>query len=337
MKKIVNISAIILAASLLAGCSLEPTSSSNHESSVTADSGSEDQVNPQYIGLIYPSFAGEFLSQQSVMVKTELEERGCKVEVVASDNDSAKELQQLENFASMGVDTIMVFPIGATAGEVGNTLQKLRNQGIRVAVIGSQVELGTFDIMMLINQEDVGKKTAQMASDWIDKTFPEETVVEAALITTSTSADSKTASDALFEIENLNTKVKVVETYEHPFGEQITKVQDSIDIMLSKHPDIKVILTYNDVQALAVNETIMSKDNIDKSRFAVFGNGMSQVIGETIKKSQDNSSVLRGTNIYGGAEDVVDSILGNVEVNSDNIYFGEITSVTSDNIEEFLE
>lgn len=339
MKKIVKGCAVILAMTLLAGCSLgENASSAEAEKTMTETSGTES-IMPKHVGLIYPSLSNEFLSQQAEAVKNQLEEAGCKVELVSSDNDSMKELQQLENYASMGVDTIMVFPIGATAGEVGNTLLKLKNQGIRIVAIGSRVSLGTFDTMVIVNQADVGKISVKLASEWIDETFPDaqEGSIEVGIIQTTTSVDSKTLSDVLPQIEQVNPKAKVVEVFDQPFGEPISKVQDAVDVMLIKNPDIKVILTYDSGQALAVSERIMGKNDIDKSTFGVFGNGIDKVTLNEIKNSRDNKSVLRGSSVYGSDEEIVKAVLGEVETDADHIYFVEIREVNHDNVDDYIE
>lgn len=345
MRNSKKICTVMVAAVLaLAGCSLGPQTApaeKKTEAAVTEekDGGKKEVSKPRHIGLIYPTLSSEFLSRQSAELKGLLEENGCKVELVSSDDDSAKELQQLENFANMGVDTVMIFPIGATAAEVGNTLQKLRDQGIRVVVVGNQVTLGTFDIMSRIDQERLGKNEAQLAADWIDQTFPNaaDGSVEVAIIETTTSPDSKTCSEALHSVEELTSKAKIVEVYNHPFGEPITKVQESLDIMLSNHPDIKVVLTYSEIQSMAVDETIMGKNGIDKASFAVFSNGFSAATAKKIKDSENNTSVIRGSLSYGAVSEMVDVIFGNVEGNENHVFFGEIDAITPENVDDYLK
>lgn len=340
MRNLKKICAVMMVATLaLAGCSVGPKTAPTEKASETAVAGTEEkEIKVEHVGVIFPTLANEFLSSVANDLKAQLEEKGCKVELVSSDNDSAKELQQLETFASMGVDTVVVFPIGATAGEVGTSLQKLRDQGIRVVVMGNMVSPGTFDVMSRIPQSTVGETTADLAAEWIEKTFPDaaDGSIEVALIETTMSPDAKECSDALRKIEELNPKAKIVETYDHPFTEPITKVQDSLEIMLTNHPDIKVVLTYSEDQALAADEMLMGKNEIDKAAMGVFTNGISQASGDKLKASLENNSVLRGSVYYGATSDIVDAIFGTVEVDEDNMAYGAVSPITPENVDEFM-
>lgn len=340
MRKLKKISALMMAAALaLTGCSVGPKTTPTEKAAEQTAAKEAGEIKVEHVGVIFPTLASEFLSSIANELKGLLEEKGCKVELVSSDDDSAKEMQQLETFASMGVDTVVIFPIGATAGEVGNSLQKLRDQGIRVVVMGNMVSPGTFDVISRIPQSNVGGTTAQLAADWIDATFPDaaDGSVEVAVIETTMSPDAKECSEALHKVEELTSKAKIVEVYDHPFTEPVTKVQDSLEIMLTNHPDIKAVLTYSEVQGMAVNEMIMGKNEMDKANFGVFTTGLSGASGKLLKGSVENNSVIRGTVYYGATSDIVDAIFGTAEVDADNIAYGNVTPVTPENVDDFLK
>ncbi len=331
----------MLTVGLMTGCTMGPSGQGEtKETEITeATEKTTEDGGSQKIGLIYPALNSEFLAAQAKGVTDLLEAEGHTVELVSSDNDSAKELQQLETFASMGMDRIMIFPIGASAGEVGTTLQKQRDQGVHITVVGNRVTDGTFDCELLIDYQECGESTAKMAADWIEKTFPdaEDGGIKVGLIVTTASTESKTQSEALYKVEEYTSKAKVVETYDYPFGENVSKIQDSVEIMLENNPDLKVLLTYSELQAITANETIMTRSEIDKSEFGIFGSGSSQSICKLIKDSTEDKTVIRGSNSYGRIESMVGAILGRVELDENNIYYESVENVTAENVDDFIE
>ena len=296
-------------------------------------------------GIIMPNLSNELLANTADNIKSALEEKGMEVEVVASDNDSAKELQELENYASMGMDDILIMPIGASAAEVGSTLKRLSEQGTRIISFGNKVEEGSCYAQILTNFEEFGEDTAQSAAKWIDATFPdaEDGSIEVALVTTTSSQESKSQSEALRKVEEYTSKAKIVETYERGFTDPITKVQEYMDMMVTTHPDVKAVLTYSDDQAQAVNEVIMRTQSIDKEKFGVFCSGWTEDLGNKIKASVSNDSVIRATNNYVNEEggeaylDIVSAVEGSLPLDENGMYYYTTATINTDNVDEFLK
>ena len=315
---------------LLAGCN------SGGDAKTGGDGG---KTEGDYVGMIFPALNSEMLIDSAEYVQDALEEQGCKVELVSSDNDAAKEKQQLETFASMGVDKILLFPMGATGAELGDTLQGIRDQGIEVYIIGCAVTDGCFDGEQLVDNAQVGQVTAEVAAQWIDETFPdaEDGSVKVGLLTTTTTTEAKAQSDALYEIEKLTPKAKIVDVYDWAFTDPVAVIQDNVEVMLEKNPDLKAILAYDELQATTANEAIMGHDEIDKSQFGIFGSGSSQTYYELIKQSENNKSVMRGTVFYNDPEEVVKLIMGTQELDEENKTYLEGVPVTLDNVDEYME
>ena len=329
---------VALMGGMLAGCSLESKSSAQEEN--TAEE--KFDLEGKKAGVILPSFTGEFLTLVGSQIKTGLEDLGMEVELVSSDNDSAKELLLLENYAGMQMDVIAIMPQGATAGEIGNTYKRLSaNGGPRIISFGSKVEDESCYAQILLDNTSVGETTAQTAAEWIDETFPDAAPgsVEVALLTTESSVESKAHSEGMRKIEEYTDKAKIVEVYEMGFSDQLSKAQEYADMMISTHPDVKVVLTYSAVQALAVNEVVMRSPSIDVETFGIFGSDWSEEIADQIVLSENNESAVRATNVYGGedgstATPIIQAAKGELPLDENGIYYYENISVTPENVDE---
>lgn len=141
----------------------------------------------------------------------------------------------------------------------------------------------------------------------------------------------------MYKVEEYTSKVKVVETYDFPFGENVSKIQDNVEIMLENNPDLKALLTYSELQAITANETIMTRNEIDKSGFGIFGSGASRTMCKMIKDSAEDKTVIRGTIQYGAPEGIADLILDRVELDENNICYEKIEAVTAENVDDFIE
>lgn len=334
MKK--RVLAVLLTAAmsfgLLAGCS---------QGTENSGTGGEGEASSEggHIGMIFPALSSEMMVVAAETMEAAFTEAGYEVDTVSSDNDAAKEKQQLETFTSMGVDKLLVFPMGATAGELGTSLQNVRDQGIEVYVMGNKVDDGCFDGELIVDNAQVGGVTAETAARWIDETFPdaEDGSVKVGLVITTDSPESKAQSEALYQVEELTSKAKVVEVYAQSFTDPNANVQNNVEIMLEKHPDLRAILTYSEIQATTVNETIMSHDEIDKSQFGVFGSGISSTSAEVVKASAEDGSVMRGMVYYNDSMKTVDMMLGKLELDEENKYYLQGVPVTADNADEYIE
>lgn len=289
--------------------------------------------------MIFPALSSEMMVVTAESMEAAFQEEGYEVDTVSSDNDAAKEKQQLETFTSMGVDKILIFPMGATAGELGSSLQNVRDQGIEVYVMGNKVDDGCFDGELIVDNAQIGGVTAETAARWIDETFPdaEDGSVKVGLVVTTDSPESKAQSEALYQVEKMTSKAKVVEVYAQSFTDPNADVQNNVEIMLEKHPDLRAILTYSEIQATTVNETIMSHDEIDKSQFGVFGSGISSTSAEVVKASAEDGSVMRGMVYYNDSMKAVDMLLGKLELDEENKYYQQGVPVTADNADEYIE
>jgi len=320
--------------------SSEPSQSASTTEAIPSSTAVIEQEGtaPKYVGIIFPSLANEFLAGMANEIKSALEAKGIKVDLVTPDDDQAKQLNQIENFANMGIDTLLLFPIGKS--DIASTLQSLRDSGIRVILIANSVGEGCFDAMLSVDYAAIGADTAKSAAQWIDETFPdaEPGSIPVALMKTTSSTESKTQSDALERVTEFTDKAVIVERFDLQQSDPASKVQEDTDILFSSYPDVKCILAYNSSQATAADEVVMRTNGIDYSKFGIFTSDMTNAIGQRILDSVDGKSVIRATNMIGdGTQNIViETVLGNVTPDANGYIFYPVTIINAENAAQFI-
>ena len=88
------------------------------------------------------------------------------VTYVQSDNDSNKQIANLEDLIAQGVDVIITTPIDATA--LNATLQDAMDEGIKVILLAATIDGDSYDTMINVKETDFGAKGAQWLADQLD-------------------------------------------------------------------------------------------------------------------------------------------------------------------------
>ncbi len=340
---------VIVIAMLITGC--QPAKGPGDKDTNPTSGESEPVLTPteteqvvdaanglSYVGLIIPQMNSEWWVTLAREISEPLEAVGIKVEVEASGNDHARQLELVENFANKGIDGLILFPIGAS--DIGGTLENLQSQGIRTVIFLNGVESG-YDAMLLTNHEEVGLSVARMAAEWIDETFPdaEPGSIEVGMITTMMSPESQLQCEAMKEVENLTDKAKIVISYDLSHDDPDTKAQDSMEMAFGSYPNLKCMLVYAANKATAIDEVVMRTPGVDPAQFGIFTDTYGSEAGKRISMSRENLSTVRGVNVNGEGDwgYVADAMLGKLPLNEENIYYDVVTDITAANIDQFYQ
>lgn len=349
MKKLTALIILLtLSVILLAGCGATAEPMSSPIQSVTANpentadesalENTEGDLVGQHIGISMPNLSNEFLAFVAESMRAKLEENGMKVSLASADEQLPKQLEQLENFVSMGCDQIIVLPIAPD--QVVDVLRKIHDGGVKIHILANEVKAPVFDTMVLANQYSIGEETVKMAAEWVEKTFPDAAPgsIQAGVLATVSSPESKTHCDAFAEISKYTDKVTIVTTAEIAYGEPASKAQEQVDNMFINYPDLKLIITYDGPQALAADEVVMRMPTVDKASFGVFGADWSEELGKRITLSETNEAVLRGTIKYGSdfAETALQCVTGTLPVDENKIFYVPMVAVTTRNVAELM-
>lgn len=317
----------------------EAESTAEAVESAVADAAGED-LSGKSVGFSALMMSSEFFTDMSNQMEAYFTERGMTYDVADANGNAQTQIQTIENFEQMGKDYIICFVVDKAS--IGDTLKKARENGAFVIVIGTVLEdKDAADVCISISQEESGKVEAQIASDWIDKTFPdaEEGSVKVGLLTNSENEDAVARCNGLRSLADINKKVTIVEEHETTQAEGAAVAQSYAEMELMNNPDLAAILTYGTDQGQGANEAVMADDSIEKDKFAVFTVDTAEFIREKIRESATGESVLRGTVMLGEGTPMTCYKLMDgewMERVEDGVYSERCIEITPDTIDQYF-
>ena len=252
-------------------------------------------VDGSLVGFCALDTGNAFVAGLAEDTKSLLEADGAEVQIADASLDSSKQISQIENFAVMGADAIIVIPVDPDS--LTDSIKYAQEQGAKVLVMNGDTK--AYDCFMTSDRYEIGKAAAQLAANWIDETFPdaEDGSVEVAIFESRTNPEEANNSDGMHEITNLCPKANIVKVVDGIATNQAA--QEASSTLFQTNPDVKVVLCFNGEGCLGVNEYAMSSGNVEKSEFATFGADWSDQIAEEIHKSLTDESLYRGSVKFG--------------------------------------
>jgi ribose transport system substrate-binding protein len=251
-----------------------------------------------------PDTTNPFVGWLTVSVQKLAENDGYNLQIADAANNSAKQIEQVENFIAMKVKAMILMPVDPN--NVQDVIRRAQAQGIKVMVAGT--DTGVQDFMMNIDQYACGQSIADLGIEWILKTFtpdgnpeslPSGTAkLKVIVIKDTETIDAKNRSDGIVdrleEFGKLNVVIAAGETM------VMTQAMTIMENTWQQNNDAVAVLTYNANAAVGVNEYIMGQVRVDKARFGIFTGDWSEEFQTLMDASVKNESVVRGTmNIAG--------------------------------------
>jgi len=222
----------------------------------------------------------------------------------ACENDTARQVDQIENFISMKCACILI-----TAGDssgLEDVITRAEEAGIYCVYYGGMPEYslaGTANIDLV----QLGEALAKTALAWVDLRYPDagpESIKAASYgyyIVTETGMISSAMRDTL----DADPRVQVV--YEDNNCQGIDLGFTGAESAYTYDSDIRIMLFYDPTAAMGASNFVFSLPNADPSEYGVFCINYSEEIGQMIEASKNDESVLRGASM--GDEDVCRSTI----------------------------
>ncbi len=161
----------------------EPTKAPEPTQAPAAAAGPSADIKGQKACYLIPALSNTFLNNLANSVKAKAAADGVEVSVFGADDGGAtQQYAQIENCISMGIKAMIVMAPGSIEN-VLPAVEEAQKKGIKVIGVPPG-ELKPFDAIMHTDQLEDGTKMAQMACDFITKTFPDakEKSVDVAII-----------------------------------------------------------------------------------------------------------------------------------------------------------
>ena len=299
-----------------------------------ADTNHDGKVK---IGFSAVSFADAWMVSSDEALKELCAEYGYEYTSQGAEGNSATQVNQLENMVTMGCDWIyaMIFDVDALEG----ACKKAEENNCHIIYIGNPFDdRDAFYCALTGSQYDFGYAVAELANKLVDEKYPDaaEGSIEAALFMNTTAEDFKFRADGMAEIEKLNPKVKIVETYDLVGQDAAAaKCQEYTDQLFMTHPNCKLILSHSSDFAIAIDEDIMRTPSLEPSSIAIFSDDWLEAAGQSVRASANNESTLRGFVASGDLNATVLKICsGELLPNADGTMNAELFSFTQENIED---
>lgn len=291
---------LVIASTVLAACGAKPTAAPTAAPATAAPAtaapatqaptvatGPKD-INGMKVCYLVGSLANTFLNNLTANVKTKAAADGVEVSVYGADEGGAtQQYNQIENCISMNVNLMILMAAGDVAS-VLPAVQEAHDHGIMVIGVPPG-ELAPFDAIMHTDQTEDGTKMAQMACDFINKTYPDaaDHSVETVIIGNPTASEQmKQRNDGMETIKTDCAKANVVQENDQS-DQSMTATAAVAESILTAHPDVKVFLVESSSGAQGVSQTIKALPNVDISKYGVFAGDMDPTMIPTVTGCQD--------------------------------------------------
>lgn len=306
-------------------------------STTTKTTNQETSNKRKLIGYCIPDTSEPFLANLSNSVKQMFEKEGVEVQIANAAGDANTQVSQIENFATMKADLIIVMAVDPTS--VADAIKKAQASGCKVLVAGS--DTGVYDAIMYIDQFEDGKMIAKMAADYISAKYPNAAPnsIEVAILESRDTPEASQRCDGMAEITKLCPAAKVVKV----IGgiKNTDAAQAAAENLFQTNPNVKVVLCYNSGAGIGVNAYAMRPGSkiTDKSDFAVFCSDLDPQSKQAVIDSASNKSVLRGVVKFGGKDLAADTyklakkMINGEQFNKKNP--DPLTPITPENANEF--
>ena len=297
MKKSLSLlmAVMVIAGLLLSACAAAPAAPAPADqpaAATDAPAAAAPSGATLRVGYAVPDASNPFLSNLTKNVGEYFAPDGVEVIVADAQGDATKQVNQIENFTTMGVDAIIVMAIDPKG--VTSVIEDAQKAGVKVMVAGG--DTGSYDAIMHTDQHAMGAMIAQMACDFIAANYAGAAAgsVEVGIIENRDTPEANARADGMATIEALCPAAKIAGVVGG--APTITVGATSAENLLTAHPNVKVILAYNDAQGLGATQTVAAMSTIDPTTFAIFG---ADNTPDALAAIKAGDSVFRGTVRFG--------------------------------------
>jgi ribose transport system substrate-binding protein len=224
---------------ILAACSLEPP-----EWAKPKKKGNLEDIK---IGLSVSTLNNPFFVSLKNGVVKEAKKQGMDVVIVDAQNDSAKQVNDVEDLLQQGVDVLLINPTDSAA--ISTAVQSANNIGIPVVTLDRSADKGKVET--LVASDNV--KGGEMAADYIFEKLGEGAKV-AELEGTPGASATRERGKGFHNVAD--QKLDVAAKQSADFDR--TKGLNVMENLLQGNSDIKAVFAHNDEMALGAIQAINS-------------------------------------------------------------------------------
>lgn len=300
MKVIKVLAALMSAAVLMTGCSMEGPDAASSE--VSGDT--------PVFGIIVPETTEESSKQTINLVGSQIEELGYEYVVGSLNGDSNNMSNVIENFAVSGVSCVLVSTTDLASANLAGEL--LAAENIPCVMVGLETE--KYDVFLTLDQVDYGYQLARSACEWLNETYG-GAPVEVAIQTWTSNLNVQERVEGFDKaLQEFYPNAQVVARVE---ASTASEGLDATENVLQSNPDVKLLLCCVDTCSVGAIEAFKGAGLAD-DQHAIFGCDFNEQVGHEL---------MNGTSVYRGSAYIDSSEINCGEI-MEQIYLGEIESGT---------
>lgn len=246
-KVLAAILCVAMVASMMIGCTTKsPTSG--------GDDKKDDGKGGKKIGITIQNYENAYWA--GVMSKLEqiLKDEGYDATIVGCEENSAKQIEQIENFITSGCDLIMIHPNDADAVE--EVCGRALDEGIKVMCWDNPMENTTAN--WVLDNTELGKEIGKTAAAFINEHYTADNKAQVCVIgkpDTQVLLERQNGIEAGLK-ENCKDNYEIVATID---GVVNNEVQSKAETVLQANPDCKVWVGVGAGAMIGSNTALLAK------------------------------------------------------------------------------
>lgn len=323
MKKWVSILLMVMLVLSMAACS-KPAVEENVSS--TGEVASESGLK---IGMTVQSLENPIFSESCESLKKLVESEGGEMSYVAADMKPNKQIEQIENFVTSGVDAIVIHPVDASAVEV--PLKAAREAGVLVFSWDDNLE--NADIAWLIDNYQLGKVIGFQAGEWINEHHAGE--AEVAVLDYPTIPILLERGNGIVDaIKEIAPKAKIVAQ------QPAINAQEGITVMetiFQANPDVQVVACIGGGGATGANEAIKSSGKLTDVVGVFAADATGPELAAMKNEEANRMSVMITGDHQAIAEEIYALIMGKIDnADMEKEQYRELIPITAENMDQYF-
>lgn len=267
---------LVLTLLFLSACSMEPPE--------WAKPDKKESLQDVKIGLSISTLNNPFFVSLKDGVIKEAEALGMEVKVVDAQNDSAKQINDVEDLMQQGVDILLINPTDSAA--ISTAVQSANNINIPVITLDRSADKGKVET--LVASDNI--KGGEMAADYMVQQLGENVQV-AELEGVPGASATRERGQGFHNVADQKLNVIAKQTADFDRTKGLTVMEN----LIQANPDIKAVFAHNDEMALGAVEAINSSG---KDIMVIGFDGNDDAIN-AIKSGEMEATIAQQPNLIG--------------------------------------
>lgn len=287
------------------------------------------------VGITLQSLENSYWAGVFGEVEALIKGKGWEYTILACNDNSATQIEQIENFITNGVDLIMVHPSDPNAIE--DYLQKAREAGITVMCWDDKMT--NTDLNWVLDNTKLGYTIGEAAAQFINEHYTADTKAQVAIM-------NYPQTPILLERENgiLQALEEICEDNYEVVAQQpaidASAALSNMETILQANPDVKIVCSIGAGGDIGANEAFMTATGGDiPEDMGIFSADATQQQLEAIKNGEASRASVgfEGSNKKTAAAvvDLYERLLNGEEFAEQNLY-RPLLVINADNADEYL-